>query len=306
MDQAILINDENEENKQYQVEISVTIQQEQQEQHEKSNSNQACNLCDQQNIPLLNYSTLERELNICQFCNDTINSFQKIDKQNLGTFQDCKYSKEIEIEILNQGKFYNLEYGECNICSSPNTILIKLNFCKHYCCDLCLSFYINLNNANFQKLMCPFQNCKFEINDYLTFQLKIGINFHIINFVTKKNAKQSLFYNLITICSNQIFFNIIISINVECVKNSFVEFVGQSMMENVILISSFKNIQKNKSSQNVHIAVYFQNQIIVHKIMTYAENIRQIGNNVIYVIIFFAWIAKGLWNCLNQFQIQKL
>ncbi|CAD8104092.1 unnamed protein product [Paramecium sonneborni] len=166
MDQAILINAENENNKQFEEELSLSIKQ---EQHEKSNQNLYCNLCSLYHPKLLNYSTLERELNICQFCNDIINSFQK-QNMNSETFKNCKYSQEIEIQVLNQGKFYNLKYGECNICTSPNTILIKINYCNHYYCDQCLSIYINLNNNNCRKLQCPFLNCTYEINDYMIFQ----------------------------------------------------------------------------------------------------------------------------------------
>ncbi|CAD8186214.1 unnamed protein product [Paramecium pentaurelia] len=167
MDQAILINIENEDNKQYETELSIQIKQEKQEQQ---NSNQICNLCNEQNLHFFNYSTIERELSICQVCSDNIHSFQIINKEGQEKFKDCKFSNEIEIIVLNQGKFYNLDYGECIICSSPNSILIKLNYCNHYCCDSCLSFYITINNDNRRNLMCPFSNCKYEINDYLIFQ----------------------------------------------------------------------------------------------------------------------------------------
>lgn len=66
-----------------------------------------------------------------------------------------------------------------------------------------------------------------------------GINFLTINFAIKKNAKLNLYYNHITICNNRTYSHIIILINVEYVNNNFVVYVGQNMLEHVILINCF-------------------------------------------------------------------
>ncbi|CAK65302.1 unnamed protein product (macronuclear) [Paramecium tetraurelia] len=192
MDQAILINIENDDNKQNETELSLQFKPEKQD---NTNSNEFCNLCFEQNAHLLNYSTIERELSICQICWDIIHAFQTINKESAGKFKDCKFSNEIEIIVEKQGKFYNLDYGDCIICTSANSILIKLNLCNHYCCDSCLSFYITINNDNRRKLMCPYLGCSYEINDYLIFQylqyndIKTWNKFQYNQFCYQKRCK---------------------------------------------------------------------------------------------------------------------